>query len=82
MTNPAYPTPFQLFRTTMQEFEYPKFGRSYKATLDRLKQFVYQQAITDEKTLVLIVDSGMPECWWTKLPRGGGTTSNLKSYCT
>jgi len=56
ITNPAYPTPFQLLRTIMQEFEYPKFGRSYKATLDRLKQFVYQQAITDEKTLVLIVD--------------------------
>jgi len=56
ITNPAYPTPLQLLRTIMQEFEYPKFGRSYKATLDRLKQFVYEQAITNDKTLVLIVD--------------------------
>ena len=56
LTNPAYPTPNQLLRTIMQEFEYPKFGRSYKASLDRLKQFVYQRAVEEEQTLVLIVD--------------------------
>ena len=56
LTNPAYPTPNQLLRTVMQEFEYPKFGRSYKASLDRLKEFLYQRAAEEGKTLVLIVD--------------------------
>jgi general secretion pathway protein A len=56
LTNPAYPTPNQLLRTIMQEFEYPKFGRSYKASLDRLKEFLYQNAAKEGKTLVLIVD--------------------------
>ena len=56
ITNPSYPSPNQLLRTIMQEFEYPKFGRSYKASLDRLKGFLYQQAIELSKTLVLIVD--------------------------
>ena len=56
LTNPAYPTPNQLLRTVMQEFEYPKFGRSYKASLDRLKEFLFQKAAKDGKTLVLIVD--------------------------
>lgn len=56
LTNPSYPTVNQLLRTIMQEFEYPKFGRSYKASLDRLKEFLFQQAIGEKKTLVLIVD--------------------------
>lgn len=56
LTNPSYPTPFQLLRTIMQEFEYPKYGRSYKASLDRLKEFLYTQAAKGKKTLVLIVD--------------------------
>ncbi|MFN8458614.1 MAG: AAA family ATPase [Anaerolineae bacterium] len=56
ITNPSYPTPFQLLRTIMQEFEFPKYGRSFKASLDRLKEFLYQQAIQEQKTLVLIVD--------------------------
>lgn len=56
ITNPSYPTPNQLLRTIMQEFEYPKFGRSYKASLDRLKEFLLQQALAEQKTLVLIVD--------------------------
>lgn len=56
LTNPSYPTPFQLLRTIMQEFEYPKYGRSYKASLDRLKEFLYTQAAKEKKTLVLIVD--------------------------
>ncbi len=56
ITNPSYPTPNQLLRTIMQEFDYPKFGRSYKASLDRLKEFLIQQSIQEGKTLVLIVD--------------------------
>ena len=56
LTNPAYPTPNQLLRAIMQEFEYPKFGRSYKATLDRLKEFLLDQALQNDQTLVLIVD--------------------------
>lgn len=56
ITDPAYPTPYQLLRTIMQEFGYPQFGRSYKASLDRFKQFVLQQTIKENKTLVLIVD--------------------------
>lgn len=56
LTNPAYPTPNQLLRTIMQELEYPRFGRSYKASLDRLKTFLYQQAVKEGKTIVLIVD--------------------------
>jgi len=56
ITNPSYPTPNQLLRTIMQEFEYPKFGRSFKASLDRLKEFLLKQAIHEKKTLVLIVD--------------------------
>lgn len=56
LTNPAYPTPNQLLRTIMQEFEYPKFGRSYKTSLDQLKEFLFQKAARDGKTLVLIVD--------------------------
>ena len=56
LTNPSYPTPNQLLRTIMQEFEYPRFGRSFKASLDRLKEFLLTQAIQEKKTLVLIVD--------------------------
>jgi general secretion pathway protein A len=56
ITNPDYPTPNQLLRTIMQEFEYPKFGRSYKASLDRLKQFLYQHGGQAGTPLVLIVD--------------------------
>lgn len=56
LTNPAFPTPNQLLRTIMQEFEYPNFGRSYKVTLDRFKEFLIEQAINEQKTIVLIVD--------------------------
>src|SRR5262245_13567745 len=56
ITNPSYPTTNQLLRTIMQELNYPKFGRSYKTSLDRLKQFVFQQAIQEDKTVVLMVD--------------------------
>jgi general secretion pathway protein A len=56
LTNPSYPTANQLLRTIMQEFEYPRFGRSYKASLDRLKEFLYQQTTQEKNTLVLIVD--------------------------
>jgi len=56
LTNPSYPTPNQLLRTIMQEFEYPNFGRSYKASLDRLKEFLFKHSVKKKKTLVLIVD--------------------------
>jgi general secretion pathway protein A len=49
LTNPAYPTPNQLLRTIMQEFDYPKFGYSYKASLDRFKEFLYRGAVGEGK---------------------------------
>ena len=56
LTNPAYPTPNQLLRVIMKAFDYPNFGRSYQATLDRFQEFLYVKALEEEKTVVLIVD--------------------------
>jgi len=58
LTNPDYTSPNQLLRTIMQEFHYPRFGHSYKASLDRFQEFMFQQAVKEGKTLVLIVDEG------------------------
>ena len=56
LTNPAFPTPNQLLRSIMKAFDYPNFGRSYEATLERFQEFLYQKVIDDGHTVVLIVD--------------------------
>jgi general secretion pathway protein A len=56
LTNPAYPTPNQLLRVIMKSFDYPNFGRSYQATLERFQEFLYVKAVEEGKTIVLIVD--------------------------
>jgi general secretion pathway protein A len=56
LTNPSYPTPYSLMRTIAQEFGTPRLGRSFKAMLDILKAFIYEQALDQGKTVVLIID--------------------------
>src|SRR5438876_5598653 len=54
LTNPNYPTTNSLLRTILQEFQLPRTAKSYKDNLDIFKMFLYQQAIEQGKTVVLI----------------------------
>ena len=56
LTNPSYPTPNALLRTIIQEFQLPRTARSYKDNLDLLKDYLYEQAHIQQKTVVLILD--------------------------
>ena len=56
LTNPHYPTPNALLRTIIQEFQLPRTARAYKDNLDLLKAHLYDQAITQGRTVVLILD--------------------------
>jgi general secretion pathway protein A len=53
ITNPNFPTPNQLLRAINQEFEVPQ---SYLDLLSIFKSFLMTQALTQQKTLVLIID--------------------------
>jgi general secretion pathway protein A len=56
LTNPNYPTTNSLLRTIIQEFQLPKTSKAFKENLDIFKAYLYQQAITNNKTIVLIID--------------------------
>jgi len=56
ITNPNFPTPNQLLRAIIQEFEVPQTSRSYLDLLNIFKNFLMDQAITRGKTLVVIID--------------------------
>src|SRR5262245_18757909 len=56
ITNPNFPTPNQLLRTIIQEFEVPQTSKNYLDLLNIFKNFLMTQAIAHGKTLVLIID--------------------------
>ena len=56
ITNPNFPTPNQLLRAINQEFEVPQSSKSYLDLLSIFKSFPMTQALTQQKTLVLIID--------------------------
>jgi general secretion pathway protein A len=56
LTNPNYPTTNSLLRTIIQEFQLPKTAKAFKENLDIFKSYLYQQAVTQSKTVVLIID--------------------------
>ena len=56
LTNPQYPTPNALLRTIIQEFQLPRTARAYKDNLDLFKAHLYEQAVVQGRTVVLILD--------------------------
>lgn len=56
ITNPNYPTPNSFLRTIAQEFGTGKTDKSFKGMLDILKDYLYDRAVTQDKTVVLIID--------------------------
>jgi general secretion pathway protein A len=56
LTNPNYPTTNSLLRTIIQEFQLPKTSKAFKENLDIFKAYLYQQAVANNKTVVLIID--------------------------
>ena len=56
LTNPSYPTANQLLRAIMQELAVPKSARSFLDLLTIFKGYLYDQAVTQGKTLVLLID--------------------------
>ena len=56
LTNPSYPTPNSLLRTIAQEFRTERTDKSFKGMLDIFKQFLYQRALREKKTVVLTID--------------------------
>jgi general secretion pathway protein A len=56
LTNPNYPTTNSLLRTIIQEFQLPKTSKAFKENLDIFKSYLYQQAVMNNKTVVLIID--------------------------
>ena len=56
ITNPNFPTPNQLLRAIIQEFEVPETSKNYLDLLNIFKNFLMVQAIQEKKTLVLIID--------------------------
>ena len=56
LTNPNYPTTNSLLRTIIQEFQLPKTSKAFKENLDIFKSYLFQQAVDNNKTIVLIID--------------------------
>src|SRR5438309_3371152 len=56
LTNPNYPTPNSLLRTILQEFGTPRSHKSFKGMLDIFKEFLFSEALANQKTVVLIID--------------------------
>ncbi len=56
LTNPNYPTTNSLLRTIIQEFNLPKTSKAFKENLDIFKEYLYRQAVENNKTVVLIID--------------------------
>ena len=55
LINPNYPTPYSLLRTIAQELGIP-MHKSFKGMLDLTKEHIWRMAVTEEKTVVLIID--------------------------
>lgn len=56
ITNPNFPTPNQLLRALVQEFDVGQTSKNYLELLNIFKDFVTAQTIQHGKTLVLIID--------------------------
>jgi general secretion pathway protein A len=56
LTNPNYPTTNSLLRTIIQEFQLPKSSKAFKENLDIFKNYLFEQAVDNGKTIVLIID--------------------------
>ena len=56
MTNPSFPTPNQLLRAIIQEYQVTRTARSFLDLLNLFKAFLYEQAIERRQTLVLLID--------------------------
>jgi len=56
ITNPSFPTANQLLRAIMQEFGVPQTHRSYLELMNIYKDFLADQALIHQKTLVLLID--------------------------
>jgi general secretion pathway protein A len=56
LTNPSFPTPNQLLRAIIQEFQVTRTARSFLDLLNIFKAFLYQQASERRQTLVLLID--------------------------
>src|SRR3954447_24386656 len=56
LTNPNYPTTNSLLRTIIQEFQLPKSSKAFKENLDIFKNYLFEQAVEQGKTIVLIID--------------------------
>jgi general secretion pathway protein A len=56
LTNPNYPTTNSLLRTIIQEFQLPKTSKAFKENLDIFKNYLFEQAVNNKKTIVLIID--------------------------
>jgi len=56
LTNPNYPTTNSLLRTIIQEFQLPKSSKAFKENLDIFKNYLFDQAVEQGKTIVLIID--------------------------
>jgi general secretion pathway protein A len=56
VTNPNYPTTNSLLRTIIQEFQLPRTSKAFKENLDIFKQYLFEQAVEKQKTIVLIID--------------------------
>jgi general secretion pathway protein A len=56
LTNPNYPTPNSFLRVIAQEFGVPGTHRSFAGMLDLFKGYLFDQAVTQDRTVVLIID--------------------------
>jgi len=56
LINPSYPTPNSLLRTIAQELGTPQTHKSFKGMLDLFKDYLFEQAVTQGRTVVLIID--------------------------
>jgi general secretion pathway protein A len=56
ITNPNFPTPNQLLRAIVQEFEVPQTSKRYLDLLNIFKSHLMTQSMRENKTLVLIID--------------------------
>jgi general secretion pathway protein A len=56
ITNPSYPTPNSFLRTIAQELGTGRTDKSFKGMLDILKLYLFEQAIDNGRTIVLIID--------------------------
>ena len=56
LTNPSFPTPNQLLRAVIQEYQVTKTARSFLDLLNLFKSFLYEEAIQRQQTLVLLID--------------------------